>query len=252
MNAVEMYKGMAFEYKVIDPEKPTIVFLHDSLGSIVLWRDFPQKIAQELGCNYLIYDRIGYGKSDPMLSYERPVDYLEKEAVVLDDFFSYLKLNAVVLFGHSDGGSIALIYAARYPDKVKGVICEAGHIFVEEKTLQGIKNAIAQYESTNLSLRLSKYHGEKTETIFKAWTLTWTSDDFRNWNIENLLSDIVCPLLFIQGDLDEYGTLIQVENTINKVSGNAQKFIVYGSGHTPHKEFPSETLSEAVRFIKNL
>ncbi|MGG5210200.1 alpha/beta fold hydrolase [Chryseobacterium sp. MIQD13] len=229
--------------------KPVIVFLHDSLGCTQLWRDFPLKLSQITNSNVLVYDRLGYGKSGPMLTHERPVNYMELEADLLNDLLSGLNISNAVLFGHSDGGTIALITAAKYPEKIKGVICEAGHIFVEDITLKGVYEAWEAYKTTNLAERLSKYHGDKVEMLFKAWTETWTREDYRNWNIEYLLKDIHCPLLFIQGDADEYGTLEQVEKTVTQVSGTSEKYIIPGTGHTPHKEVPELVLNKVSEFL---
>ncbi|MFH7001746.1 alpha/beta fold hydrolase [Flavobacterium bizetiae] len=233
-------------------DRPTIVFLHDSLGCITLWRDLPEKLSEATLCNVLIYDRVGYGKSQPMDTYNRPVNYLELEADFLNELLIHLEIKDSILHGHSDGGSIALITAAKYPSKIKALICEAAHVFVEEVTLEGIRQAVHAYKNTNLGERLAKYHGDKADTIFKAWTLTWTRADFRNWNIEYLLKDIGSPLLFIQGEQDEYGSIDQVDKTISQVSGTAQKFIIIGIGHTPHKEAPEQILNVAADFIKQL
>ncbi|MEN2400153.1 alpha/beta hydrolase [Flavobacterium sp. MC2016-06] len=227
----------------------TLVFLHDSLGCTALWRDFPIRIAELVECNLLIYDRLGYGKSDPILTYERANDYLEDEAAILNELLQTLKIDNAILFGHSDGGSIALIAASKYGTRVEKIICEAGHIFVEDITLKGIYSAIEMYKTTNLAQRLEKYHGKKTEMIFKAWTETWTRSNYRNWNIEHLLQQISCPLLFIQGEKDEYGTLNQVEKTIEKVSGKAEKLIIPNVGHTPHREAVELVLENVIAFI---
>lgn len=230
--------------------KPVIVFLHDSLGSAQLWRDLPAKLSESVECNMLVYDRLGYGKSDPMLTHERAVNYMELEADLLNDLLAELNITDAILFGHSDGGTIALITAAKYPERINSVICEAGHIFVEEVTLKGVYDAWDAYKTTNLAERLQKYHGDKVDMLFRAWTETWTHKDYRNWNIEYLLKDIRCPLLFIQGEADEYGTLDQVEKTVSQVSGTAEKYIIPGIGHTPHKEAPELILSRAAAFIK--
>lgn len=234
------------------PNRPTLVFLHDSLGCTVLWRDFPDKVGQATGCNILVYDRLGYGQSDAMPTHERPVNYLELQAGVLGDLLAELEIGDAILFGHSDGGSIALIAAAKYPEKISAVICEAAHIFVEDVTLKGIYDAIDAYQTTDLPQRLQKYHGDKVETLYKAWTQTWTRPDFKNWSIEYLLPKISCPLLFIQGTADEYGSLQQVDKTVAQVSGKAQKYLIPEVGHTPHKEAPALTLQAAKDFIAAL
>lgn len=232
--------------------RPTIIFLHDSLGSVQLWRDFPAKLSEAAQCNTLAYDRLGYGKSYPMPTHERPVNYMELEADLLNDVLTEMNIDNAILFGHSDGGTIALITAAKYPEKVKAVICEAGHIFVEDVTLKGVYDAWEAYKTTNLAERLQKYHGDKVEMLFKAWTETWTRDDYRSWNIEYLLKDIKAPLLFIQGEADEYGTLDQVEKTVTQVSGSAEKYIIPGIGHTPHKEVQNLVLQKSEAFIRNI
>ncbi|MEN4762222.1 alpha/beta hydrolase [Chryseobacterium sp. C39-AII1] len=242
-------KKLYTEYNNSFKNKPTIVFLHDSLGSTQLWRDFPAKLAEATQCNTLVYDRLGYGKSFPMLTHERENNYMESEADLLNGLLEELNINDVILFGHSDGGTIALITASKYPEKIKAILCEAGHIFVEDVTVKGVKDVLEAYKTTNLPERLQKYHGDKVETIVKAWTEIWLSDRFRTWNIEYLLKNITSPLLFIQGEDDEYGTLDQVEKTISQVSGNAEKFIIPNIGHTPHKEKPEVVLERSKEFI---
>ncbi|UII31904.1 alpha/beta hydrolase [Fulvivirga ulvae] len=248
INGANLYVESEKEYK----NRPTLVFLHDSLGCVQLWRDFPKRLAKATECNVLIYDRLGYGKSDPMPTHKRPVNYMELEADVLHDLLITLGIDDAILFGHSDGGTIALLAASKYPKKVKAVICEAAHIFVEDITLQGIYKAMEAYKITNLPIRLEKYHDSKVETLFKAWTKTWTRSDYRDWNIEYCLSGVTCPLLFIQGEADEYGSLQQVEKTINQVSGKSEKYIIPAVGHTPHKEKPEEVLDKTTRFINRL
>lgn len=242
--------GMVISYSKKYADRPTLVFLHDSLGCIELWRDFPEKLAEATKCNLVIYDRLGYGKSSPMSAQQRPTNYLEIEADILNNLLIELEIENAILFGHSDGGSIALIGASKYPIKIKAVIAEASHIFVEEITLQGIYTAIEKYKTTNLAERLARYHGDKVESLFNAWTKTWTRNDYRDWNIEHFLTSIRCPLLVIQGDADEYGTLEQVEKTIDQAIGKTQKYIIPGVGHTPHKEVPELVLESCKDFIK--
>ncbi|MFV5697318.1 alpha/beta fold hydrolase [Flavobacterium sp. ZT3R17] len=245
-------KNIYVEYYHTFDGRPTIIFLHDSLGCVTLWRDFPQKLSEAVKCNVLVYDRLGYGKSDRLPTHERPVNYLELEADVLNELLTQLDVKDAILFGHSDGGSIALITAAKYSDRIKALICEAAHIFVEEVTLNGIYRAMEGYRTTNLVERLAKYHGDKVDSIFKAWTETWTKADYKVWNIEYLLKDITCPLLFIQGEEDEYGTLEQINRTINHVRGITEKLVIPDIGHTPHKEAPEQTFDAAKDFITKL
>lgn len=245
-------KKLYTEYSNSYENKPTVVFLHDSLGSVELWRDFPEKLAAEKECNILVYDRLGYGQSFPMPTYERENNYMETEADVLNDLLEVLNIREAILFGHSDGGTIALITAAKYPEKITAVICEAGHIFVEDVTVKGVANALHAYKTTNLSDRLRKYHGNHVERMVKAWTEIWLSGRFRDWNIEYLLKDIYAPLFFIQGENDEYGTLEQVQKTLSGVSGSSEKLIILGVGHTPHKEVPEMVLKKSAEFISSI
>ncbi|MCW3168043.1 alpha/beta hydrolase [Chryseobacterium sp. 09-1422] len=245
-------KNLFIKFNNSFENKPTIVFLHDSLGSVQLWRDFPEKLAEATQCNFLIYDRLGYGKSFPMTTHKRENNYMELEADLLNDLLSELNINDAILFGHSDGGTIALITASKYSEKVKALICEAGHIFVEDITVQGVKDALNAYRTTNLPERLQKYHGDKVDVIVKAWTDIWLSDQFRTWNIEPMLKNIACPLLFVQGENDEYGSLDQVDKTVTQISGNSEKFIIPNVGHTPHKETPEIVLNKATEFVNSI
>lgn len=233
-------------------ERPTIVFLHDSLGSVELWRDFPKHLGAVTHCNVLVYDRQGYGKSGPFAAGDRQNNYLEQEADILHQLLEHSGIKRAILFGHSDGGSIALIAAAKYPSSIMGVITEGAHIFVEDITLQGIQEAVNAYYTTDLKERLQKYHGDKTEAVFRAWTETWLREEFRSWNIEGFLPHIKCPVLVIQGEEDEYGSLGQVDGIVNQVSGKAGKLVIPGVGHTPHKEAKEEVLQQTAAFFNQL
>ena len=237
---------------IVNAAMPTIVFLHDSLGCITLWRNFPERLAVLTGCNALVYDRKGYGKSIPFSNKERNNDYLEQEADILAAILDNCNIEQAILFGHSDGGSIALIAAAKYPVHIKAIITEGAHIFVEEITLQGIRNAQHDWQTTNLKKKLEKYHGEKTEAVFHAWTNTWLSDEFRNWNIESFLPSVTCPVLIIQGEHDEFGSMEQVNGILNLVAGNAVSLIIPSATHTPHKEAIEIVLQKTASFIRQL
>lgn len=234
------------------PNKPTIIFLHDSLGCIKLWREFPKKLGELTGCNILIYDRQGYGKSCPFSYSVRDNYYMEQEADLLNNLLDFWKIDKAILFGHSDGGSISLIAAGKYPDKIQGVITEGAHIFVEDITLHGIKEAIKLYKTTDLKNKLEKYHGNKTDEMFWAWASTWITEEFREWNIEKFLPKIKCPSMIIQGQEDEYGTLKQVENIITQTNKLSNKLIIPNVKHTPHKEVPELILHKVRDFINTL
>ncbi|HSD15217.1 MAG TPA: alpha/beta hydrolase [Flavobacterium sp.] len=234
------------------PGRPTIVFLHDSLGCVELWRDFPQKLGEITNCNVLVYDRQGYGKSCPFSYEKRENHYLELEADMLNELLDFWKTDKAILFGHSDGGSIALLTAAKHPKKILGIITEGAHVLVEEVTVNGITEAIELYKTTDLKSKLEKYHGDKTEDMFWAWAGKWTTEEFKDWNIESFLSSITCPSLIIQGEDDEYGTLEQVEKINTQVSGHSSKFVIPNIKHTPHKEAPELVLNKSAEFIEKL
>lgn len=229
----------------------TLVFLHDSLGCIELWRDFPAKLAKAANCNYLVYDRQGYGKSSGFSYTQRSTNYLEDEADILYELLSELNINNPILFGHSDGGSIALIAASKYNSLIKAVICEGAHIFVEDITIKGILDAKEQFLKSYLKSKLEKYHSEKTDAMFSAWVDTWTSPEFHNWNIEHFLSNIECPVLVIQGEKDEFGSLAQVNGIINQTK-LAEMHIVADTYHNPHKENPDYLIDYVLNFIRKI
>lgn len=238
--------------ELLDPSLSTVIFLHDSLGCIALWKNFPEQIKHAVNCNVLSYDREGYGKSAAFSELKRDKKYLHREADFLAKLIAQLGLKKVILFGHSDGGSIALLTAAIYPIKITAIITEGAHVFVEKETLQGIREAQMSYQTTNLKEKLYKYHGENTENVFRMWTETWLSPSFADWNIENYLYDIQCPVLIIQGENDTYGTLEQVHSIVNKTSGYSESVIIPNCGHSPHKEAVEITIEKTAKFTLNL
>lgn len=237
----------------IDPPapdaRPTLVFLHDSLGSITVWRDFPDRLAAMLGCDALVYDRRGYGGSSAFGPAPRTPRYLEQEADELIRVLDACDLGDVLLFGHSDGGSIALVAASRHPERVRGVVTEGAHVFVEELTLAGIRAAREALQSTDLRERLTRHHGERTDGVLSAWIDTWLSPEFRAWNIETYLPGVRCPALVLQGALDEYGTPAQVHAIAEGVSGPVARVLMRGVGHSPHRDAPDETLRLTRAFL---
>lgn len=234
------------------PNRPFIIFLHDSLGCIKLWREFPEELGELTQCNVIAYDRQGYGDSCGFTYSERDPRYLELEADILMDLIDYWGISSPLLFGHSDGGSIALIAAGKYPTKIKGVITEGSHIFVEDITLKGINDAVRLYQSTNLPAKLEKYHGNKTDQMFWAWAKTWNTPEFKDWDIQHFLPSIQCPTLVIQGSDDEYGSLKQVTLTQKGIGCHCETLIIPGVRHTPHKENVEVTLKSSTEFISKI
>ncbi len=230
------------------PAKKTdkvLVFLHDALGSIAQWKDFPARLASRCGWGAIVYERQGHGRSAPF-TVKRRSDYLHREALeVLPQLLRQLQVKKPVLFGHSDGGTIALLYAAQH--RPAAIITEAAHVFVEEITRNGIQQAAAKRE--NLVRRLQRYHGEQTEALFDAWAGTWLDPGFHEWNITAELAGIRCPALIIQGEADEYGTIRQVEAIARGIGNKATTLLIPECGHTPHREKPEEVLDAASRFL---
>lgn len=226
---------------------PTVVLLHDSLGCVTLWRDFPEKLAESMHWNVLIYDRIGYGKSDPFPDGNRGKDYMDIEANRLNEILDLLKINKVLLFGHSDGGTISLLFAAYFPEKCLGVITEGAHIYVDELTLKGVSDARENYFKTDIRKRLEKYHGENTVPLFFAWVDTWLAPFYRDWNISEKLAQIRCPVLALQGEHDEFGLPEQAQDIARFSGEKASYSLLPYCGHNPHKE----NLEETMRATKN-
>ena len=186
-------------------EGPTLVFLHEALGSIGQWRSFPAHLCSATGLPGFAYERWGFGKSEAKGPGPWPSDYLEREAATLDEVLRAAGIERPVLFGHSDGGTIALLYAAAFPGKAEAVISEAAHVLVEDVTLAGVREVVESTKDGRLLRGLHRYHGEKTQDVFSGWADTWLAPGFRDWNIVGKLSTIRCPLLVLQGTEDSSG-----------------------------------------------
>jgi pimeloyl-ACP methyl ester carboxylesterase len=224
--------------------KPPIVLLHEGLGCIAMWRDFPQALAAATGARIVAYSRYGYGQSTPLpeaTRNARNVQFMHAEAIDIAPLvFQKLGIENPYLVGHSDGGSIALIFAATYPSAVCGLAVLAPHTFVEDISVAGIRAARTAFETTDLPLRLAKFHLDSRAT-FWGWNDVWLSEEFRRWNITEMLSSITSPVLAIQGDADEYGTMAQIEAIKNKLP-TAQLVKLQGCGHSPWKDAQSAVL----------
>jgi pimeloyl-ACP methyl ester carboxylesterase len=244
--------GRRLDYRRIDarsPDRPPLVFLHEGLGSIEQWRDFPDRVAEMTGCGAVVYSRYGYGRSDP-LEEGRGVDYLHREALdSLPEVLAALDIREPILIGHSDGASIALIHAGAGRWPVRGLILEAPHVFVEDITIAGIVEAEAAYRKTDLAQRLGRYHTDVDRT-FRGWCEAWLNPEFRGWNIEDCLPGIRCPVLLIQGMEDEYATMAQLDAIERQVSAPVQRLELANCGHTPHRDQPDAVLAAMTRFIE--
>lgn len=233
--------------------RPVIVLLHEALGCIAMWKRFPQQLAEATGLDVLIYERRGYGGSTP-ISLPRPDDYLREEGEVwLPLLLDRLGLEQVILFGHSDGGSIAQIGAASCPDQVVAIITLAAHIYVDPLTLAGIREAVTRYRTTDLPQRLARYHGARTELLFRAWAETWLRPSCHdNLDLSPQLTRIRCPALIMQGDRDEYGVPEQVTDACALIGEQAQAHFIADCGHVPHLERPQEVLAQSTAFLRRI
>jgi pimeloyl-ACP methyl ester carboxylesterase len=228
--------------------KQTMVFLHEGLGSVAMWKDFPHTLCATLGMRGLVYSRYGYGKSTPRPLEERwDPTFMHMEAQnVLPQLLAALKIDRPWLFGHSDGASIALIYAATYPKAVPGLIAVAPHVFVETLSIESIEVARDLYVRSGLREKLAKYHAD-VDSAFWGWNDVWLSNEFRDWNIADALPHIEAPTLAIQGEDDEYGTAAQVE-TVARETQRGELVLIPDCKHSPHRDQP-EIVIDAVRYF---
>ena len=226
---------------------PAIVFLHEGLGSLSMWRDFPQRVADATGCEAIVYSRLGYGGSDPITA-KRGVRYMHDEALhALPALLDALEVHAPILFGHSDGASIALIHAGGTRRQVTALILLAPHVMVENLSVASIAQAKVAYETTDLRARLAKHHAN-ADSAFRGWNDIWLDPAFRAWNIEEYLPGIRCPILAIQGEDDEYGTMAQVER-IARQARDVELLKLADCRHSPHKDQPEAVLAAAGDFV---
>ncbi len=247
--------GHRLEYKWIRPakERPdpqSLVFLHEGLGSTAMWRNFPDTVVQATGCPALVYSRHGYGTSD-RLAAPRATDYMHREALrVLPEVLAQLGISQPILIGHSDGASIAMIYAGS-GNSVRALVLIAPHVFVEHVTLQSIAGARAAFEKTDLGIRLGRYH-DHVDSMFRGWNDIWLDPEFRNWNIEKYLTRIPVPVLLIQGENDQYGTIEQIRAIERQVKAPVETCMLPNCGHSPQIDQPEATLSAIAAFVSRL
>jgi len=242
--------GHRLEYERIGgaPDRATLILLHEGLGSIALWRDFPAKLAQATGCPAVVYSRCGYGGSDA-LAHARGVDYMHREALdTLPELRARLGLDDAILVGHSDGASIALIHAGSGRWPVRAVVLEAPHVFVEDVSITSIAAARAAYETTDLRQRLARYHAD-VDSAFRGWNDIWLDPNFRTWTIEDALPGVRCPVLAIQGADDEYGTLAQLDAIERGVAGRFERLVLPQCKHSPHRDQEEAVLAAMAAFI---
>ena len=246
--------GHRLEYRIIEPERgdaprrTMLVLLHEGLGSLAMWRDFPHVLATQTGYPVLAFSRYGHGRSSE-LEEPRPPYYMHHEALtVLPAVFAELGIQEPFLIGHSDGASIAILHAGG-GHAVKGLVLMAPHVFVEELTIDSITAARDRFEKGGLAKRLARYH-DHPQTMFRGWSDIWLSTEFRAWNIEANVKTCNAPMLLIQGRSDPYGTLAQIESIERHAGVPVEKVLFSDCGHAPHVERNAETLAAIQDFVK--
>jgi pimeloyl-ACP methyl ester carboxylesterase len=246
--------GRRIEYRMIPGDalaRPTLVFLHEGLGSVALWRDFPDRIAARLGARAMMYSRFGYGQSDGLLEPRTP-QFMHQEAVaVLPALLDQLGIDRPLLVGHSDGASIALIHAAASGQAVAGLALMAPHAFVEPICVDSIAKIRRTYLTSDLRARLAKYHAH-VDDAFLGWADTWLLPDFLAWSIEDLLPRVTQPALLIQGRDDEYGTLAQLDRIEAGARGPTSRLVLDACGHAPHRDCEAAVTEAIVAFAQCL
>lgn len=238
------------DFPATDEGQPTLLLLHEGLGCVAMWRDFPAKLAAASGCRVVVWSRPGYGASQ---AYPEPrnLRYMHREAEEsLPALLAALQIERPILIGHSDGGSIALIFAGAFPAVPRGIAVMAPHEFVEDVTLAGIRSARVVWETTDWPKKLGRYHHDAPR-VFSDWNDTWLSPPFRDWNIEEYLPKICCPVLAMQGEDDEYATMRQIDAIAEQVPGT-QLIKLPNCGHTPQRDQEVAVLAALVGFIKRV
>ena len=223
------------------------MFLHEGLGCIAMWRDFPARLVEETGAAALLYDRDGHGGSGPVTG-PRPEGWMHEEALdVLPAVLGACGVTRPILFGHSDGGTVGLLYAAHF--ETRALITEAAHVFEDELTANGLDKVRAQWRNGALGNFLGDYHGDKTDALVRAWLAYWRRNQTAGWTIEDALPKITCPVLALQGERDEYGTAAQLDTIAAGVGGPSQGLMLPDCGHVPHLEAADLVLAETAEFL---
>ncbi|MEZ5670345.1 MAG: alpha/beta fold hydrolase [Alphaproteobacteria bacterium] len=228
---------------------PVVVFLHEALGCAGGWHGLPTALCARAGLRGLAYDRLGHGRSPARHGPQRP-GYLRHEAeTVLPAVLAAAGIARPVLYGHSDGATIALMFAAAFPDRVAAVVAEAPHVFVEDETRAGIRAAMAAFAAPRLRARLARHHGDKTDALLAGWSGTWLSREFADWSIVDAMARIGAPVLLVQGADDQYGTRRQLEAIARRVRGPVVTALLSGVGHAPHRETQALVVDLAAGFL---
>ena len=243
-------QGVGLEYRTIPggADRPWLVFLHEGLGCVSLWRDFPDKVARRLGARALIYSRRGYGQSAPLAAPRAP-GFMHDEALsVLPDLLDAFAIEKPILVGHSDGASIALIHATSSNRPITAAVLMAPHVFVEAVTVASIARAVEAYEAGDLRTRLAKHHAH-VDDAFLGWSRIWLSPQFSTWSLGSEVARLAVPTLAIQGAGDAYGTLAQLDAISSAAPGPIQRLVLDPCGHSPHRDQEAAVLDAIAGFV---
>jgi pimeloyl-ACP methyl ester carboxylesterase len=248
--------GHRLEYAWHGPlpeEAPTLVFLHEGLGCVGMWRDFPREVAAAAGCGALVFSRWGYGKSDPVTP-PRPLRYMHDEGLVtLPEVLAATRVRDAILVGHSDGASIAIVHAGSgAAERVRALVLEAPHVFCEEISVRSIAAAKEAFTHGDLRARLARHHGGNVDGAFWGWNGVWLDPGFRAWNIEEYVPHVRVPSLVVQGEDDEYGTLAQVDAIERGAGASVERLVLPACGHAPHRDQPEKTRDAIVNFVRRV
>jgi len=248
--------GKSLEWGAFGPApssgRPVIVMLHEGLGCVALWRDFPAQIAQRTGCPVFAYSRAGYGQSDPA-ELPRPLDYMSREAVeTLPSLLNAIGASAYILLGHSDGATIAAVYAGRVEDdRLRGLIMMAPHFFTEPMGLAEIGKAREAFRETDLKTRMARYHRDP-EVAFRGWNDAWLDPGFEAWNVAEVIDGFHVPVLALQGRDDQYGTQAQLHEVERRSPAEVEVVVLADCRHAPQFDQPEGTLAAIAGFVARL
>lgn len=250
---IQTGRGKLFARMWVPSDEPpggqaAFVLLHDSLGCVDLWRDFPERLAESTRQAVVAYDRLGFGRSDPYPGL-LPVHFIRDEAANVHRLREGLGLGALIPFGHSVGGEMAVATAAQLPDLCTALVTEAAQAFIEDRTLAGIRAAKAAFREPGQIERLARYHGAKARWVLDAWIETWLSPAFGNWNLDEDLRQVRCPTLALHGDRDEYGSERHPGRIARLTPGPSEPVILPDCGHVPHREQPERVLGAIAQFL---
>ena len=235
-----------------NPATPVLIFLHDSWGCTEMWEDFLEKMTHLFALNALIYDRRGYGKSSRFSDEIRTKRYLHEASDELIKVMNAMKIEKAILYGHSDGGSIALIASASYPDRFQGIIVEGAHSFVEEKGKNAVRESRDKARHNSLLQSLEKFHGDKTGELFRRWHEAWLGDFFADWTIIPMLKNISCPVLAFRGENDQYDTIEQLNVLEQEIKSPVTAKVISNAGHTPRRENEADAMELIRSFYSSI